>query len=163
MDIEEMKRKAMLFTNSQDENKHRLPYSPHDLEMAEAKLVSNSAFDYAEQSRKVEKQLKQLEDYNLQKDKAIFETSKNIGKQVEILKEQLEKANERNELLQKSCSELEKANEQLKNEAAAHNAEREENRKAARKARRLTIAAFVLSIVLPFVSIGASVLIAIFL
>ena len=51
----------------------------------------------------------------------------------------------------------------LKEEAAANRIEREESRKEAKKARRLTVAAFVLSIVFPIVSIVASVLIALYL
>ena len=70
---------------------------------------------------------------------------------------------EHTRLLEKQLQEVQAQNELLKAEAAANQAEIEANKKAAKKARRLNIAAFVLSIVLPIISIGASVLIAIFL
>lgn len=101
-------------------------------------------------------------EYKVKKDSALFQMADEAAAQTELLKEQLQKANERNELLQKSCSELEKANEKLSAEAAANRIEREESRKAAKKAHRLTVAAFVLSIIFPIASIVASVLIALY-
>lgn len=70
---------------------------------------------------------------------------------------------EHTRLLEKQLQEVQAQNEMLKAEAADLRKEREENKKAAKKARRLNIAAFVLSIVLPVVSIVASILIAKFM
>lgn len=90
----------------------------------------------------------QLDDSGETIGSAIFEAAENSGKQVKLLERQLQ--------------ELQAQNEMYKAELESNRAEIETNKKIAKKARHLNIAAFVLSIVLPLVSIGASVLIAIF-
>ncbi len=121
-----------------------------------AQLLSNTAYELAREQERVNKALQEVAEYNARKDAAVFQTAKESVAHTELLKDQLQKAKERNEMLQKNYSELEKINTQL-------NEESEANALAAKKARKLNIAAFVLSIILPLASIGASVLIALFI
>lgn len=101
-------------------------------------------------------------EYKVKKDSALFQMADEEKAQTDILENQLRELQAQNEILQKSCTELEKANEKLSAEAAANRIEREESRKAVKKAHRLTVAAFVLSIIFPIASIVASVLIALY-
>lgn len=67
---------------------------------------------------------------------------------------------EHTRLLEKQLQEVKAQNEMLKAEAAGYHVEIEANKHAAKKARRLNIAAFIMSIVLPIIGIVASALIA---
>lgn len=162
MDIKRIKEMAELESKPEYE-RYAMLNKRDELLKAEARLIPNSAYGCAEQMQRLNDLAERNAERQAQKDAALFRTADEAEAQTELLKEQLQKANERNELLQKSYTELEKANEQLKEEAAANRIEREESRKEAKKARRLTVAAFVLSIVFPIVSIVASVLIALYL
>lgn len=116
---------------------------------AESLMQVNSAMQAAQISQELDDQFEEIAERNERRDAAIQRTA--------------QESVEHTRLLEKQLQEVQAQNEMLKAEAADLRKEREENKKAAKKARRLNIAAFVLSIVLPVVSIVASILIAKFM
>lgn len=93
-------------------------------------------------------------------DQAVQQARARVERNDAAIQRTAQESIEHTHLLEKQLQEVQAQNEMLKAEAADLRKEREENKKAAKKARRLNIAAFVLSIVLPVVSIVASILIA---
>lgn len=155
MDIEEMKKKALLFTDNQEYNQYGIPIKHKDIELAEAKLVSNSAFAYTQEAQRVEKQIKQIQEYQAQKDAAIIQAAENSGAQVELLENQLSEVKKQNELLQENNKTLKELYEKVKEEAAENKAAAEEARKDAKKsARKATVANWFAGLSL-FVSIAS--------
>ena len=97
------------------------------------------------------------------RDAAILQTAANSETQIDLLENQLKEARTQNELLRENYNTLKDLYERVKQEAADNKVEAETSRRAAKKARRLNIAAFVLSTVFPIASIVASVLIALYI
>lgn len=116
---------------------------------AESTIQANTAREFARISQDLDMQIQEIAERNEKRDEAIQRTA--------------HESIEHTKLLEKQLKEVQAQNELLKAEAAANRAEIELSHKAAQKARKLNIAAFVMSIVIPIAGILASVLIALFL
>lgn len=126
------------------------PFRPDmDFMNAHNQIMANSAYEMQRVQEEMNTQFQEIAERNELRDNAIQRTA-------------LESI-EHTKLLEKQLQEVQAQNEILRTEAAKNKAEADESRKSAKKARKLNIAAFVLSIAFPIISIVTSILIALYL
>lgn len=129
-----------------------------------AEILGNLGMDLMTSSQMVQaSSAAQIARQQNEYDQAVRQARARVERNDAAIQRTAQESIEHTRLLEKQLQEVQAQNEMLKAEAADLRKEHEENKKAAKKARRLNIAAFVLSIVLPVVSIVASILIAKFM